>query len=346
MNHFYLLRNNREAGPFSRAELKSHGLLSTDLLWVDGTSKEWKHPADIDGLEMTFSDETKRYPSTVKKDPAPVVLTSRALPQLLTYADEIFTLPMAPVSSNTYTSATVFQKKKSNAAVYTVGAQLFGVVVVLIGLLLCGFVVVNMMKQFAAKPATASQAVLINAETLPPSNTAHTAQGPQPQKILPLASVGQAKDSSQTEAKLLKNQLKTLAEAKASKAKVKPAHPAPESMQYGQAIDANEQASTEVPEEKPEPVKAVSPLSLQLSANDYKVGFFGGISNLEITVANPSGQTVSKAVVEIEYLKPNGNVVKTQSVTAENIASGGSKIIHVPSSGRGVKVRYRVVSIE
>jgi hypothetical protein len=84
--------------------------------------------------------------------------------------------------------------------------------------------------------------------------------------------------------------------------------------------------------------------SLEIIANDYKVGMLGGISGLEISVTNYTNEAIDNAVIEIEYLKPNGSVAKSQIVTAQNLAPGASKTIAVPSSNRGVKVRYHLVS--
>ena len=94
--------------------------------------------------------------------------------------------------------------------------------------------------------------------------------------------------------------------------------------------------------EDPKPVKA----SLQLTANEYKVGFLGGISQLELSVNNPSPLTIHKAVVEVDFLKPNGKVIHTETIEVSGIAPGSSKKIAVPDNSRGVSVRYRVVTVE
>jgi hypothetical protein len=84
--------------------------------------------------------------------------------------------------------------------------------------------------------------------------------------------------------------------------------------------------------------------SVELSANDYKVGLFGGVSGLQILVTNSTSQNLENLLVEVEFLKSNGKVVKTEILSVSNIASGTSKSVAVPSSNRGVKVRYRVVT--
>lgn len=346
MNHVYVLRKNREAGPFTPAELKAYGLSETDLLWVDGESKEWKHPSEIEGMETAAPAEPKAGPQITKKV-TPVASTVPALPEKpVVPEDRLSKNENAGPSCHTHQNTALFHRNGKHGAIpYTTGARFFGAVVLLTGLALCGFVVVNMLTQFDTKPAAVSEAVEIRGEPLPASNTAHTAEAPQTEKPSLPARVADGKDSVLDKAGPEKKQPDTVAAAKASKAK----------KANKNALAALPVVAAEVPEavppeavdEKPEPAKAASqPPSLQLSANDYKVGLFGGISDLEITVANPSGQSVGKAVVEIEFLKPNGNVVRTQTVTAENLPAGSSKTVAVPSSGRGVKVRYRVASVE
>jgi hypothetical protein len=84
--------------------------------------------------------------------------------------------------------------------------------------------------------------------------------------------------------------------------------------------------------------------SVGVIANDYKVGLFGGISGLQILVTNSTSENIENAIIEVAFLKPNGAVVKTELVSVQQIAAGGSKTAAVPSSSRGVKVRCRVIS--
>jgi hypothetical protein len=82
---------------------------------------------------------------------------------------------------------------------------------------------------------------------------------------------------------------------------------------------------------------------LKLAANNYKVGLFGGINGLQLTMFNPSSQIIDKAIVTIEYLKPNGNVVQSETILFNSLKPGTAQTIEAPDSNRGVKVRYKVV---
>ena len=48
MKQYRLLRNNRESGPFTAAQLISSGLKAYDLLWEEGRSAAWRYPSEID----------------------------------------------------------------------------------------------------------------------------------------------------------------------------------------------------------------------------------------------------------------------------------------------------------
>ena len=48
---------------------------------------------------------------------------------------------------------------------------------------------------------------------------------------------------------------------------------------------------------------------LTIKNNQYKVGLFGGINGLQLTVFNASPHFVEKVLVAVDFLKPNGEVV-------------------------------------
>jgi len=82
---------------------------------------------------------------------------------------------------------------------------------------------------------------------------------------------------------------------------------------------------------------------LKVTANNYKVGLFGGINGLQLTVFNTSAQPVDKVIVGLDYLKPNGAVVQSGNVVFSSIRPKGMQTLSVPGSARGVKVRYKIL---
>ena len=99
---------------------------------------------------------------------------------------------------------------------------------------------------------------------------------------------------------------------------------------------------------EPKP-KKVKPKDLKklvsVQVNDYDVKILGGIKDLEITVQNFSEHLLDEVTVKVDYLKPKGEVVNSEIVTVTNIKPQEAKVAEVPSSPRGVKVKYTIVDI-
>jgi hypothetical protein len=108
--------------------------------------------------------------------------------------------------------------------------------------------------------------------------------------------------------------------------------------------------SPSVPEEVKKPMpKPAKPKDIRkqvrVSGSDYKVGFFGGINGLELTVSNNSPHYVNQAEVEVKFLKPNGDVVHAETYPVRALKPKSSQTISIPPSKRGVKVTYKVINI-
>ncbi len=83
-----------------------------------------------------------------------------------------------------------------------------------------------------------------------------------------------------------------------------------------------------------------------VKSNDYIVGSFGGIKNLQLTVSNSSAYKLDRVTVELQYLKPLDEFLKSENIVFNSIPPGSSQTMSIPKSSRGVKVRYRVTRIE
>jgi len=92
-------------------------------------------------------------------------------------------------------------------------------------------------------------------------------------------------------------------------------------------------------EEKPF-AKEVTVLS-----NQYKRVPFGGIRNLQLTVYNRSAAELQKVVVELQYLKPSEQPLKTQLVEFESIAPNSSATIKIPDTNRGIDIAYEIKKV-
>lgn len=85
---------------------------------------------------------------------------------------------------------------------------------------------------------------------------------------------------------------------------------------------------------------------VSVKANDYKKRAFGGIENLQLTVENGSNFILDKIVVELQYLKPSELPLKTEKIEFSSIAPKGFMMLKIPDSPRGIKVQYKITSIE
>lgn len=106
-------------------------------------------------------------------------------------------------------------------------------------------------------------------------------------------------------------------------------------------------AKKEEPVKKPLP-KPVAPnfeKLIAVSSNDYQVGPFGGISKLEFTLKNSSEYDLNLVVVQVEYLKVNKEVFKTENLYFRDVAANSTVTLQAPRSSRGNKVNYKVTLV-
>lgn len=61
MNRYLLLRDNRQSGPYTVAELAEKGLKPYDLVWLDGKSAAWRYPSELEDLKA-YAPVTEEQP--------------------------------------------------------------------------------------------------------------------------------------------------------------------------------------------------------------------------------------------------------------------------------------------
>jgi len=84
---------------------------------------------------------------------------------------------------------------------------------------------------------------------------------------------------------------------------------------------------------------------VSVGSNKYNVGTFGGISELQLTVSNRSIYPLDLVVVEVQYVQANKKVYKTETLQFSNVGAGGALMLEAPKSSRGIKVQYKIRSI-
>ena len=85
---------------------------------------------------------------------------------------------------------------------------------------------------------------------------------------------------------------------------------------------------------------------VSVRSNDYKRGSFGGIYNLQITVSNSSRFILDEVVVQLQYLKPSEQPLKTETIRFNSISPFGTSTMNIPPSNRGIKVVYHITNIK
>lgn len=85
---------------------------------------------------------------------------------------------------------------------------------------------------------------------------------------------------------------------------------------------------------------------VSVTSNEYKKVAFGGIRNLELTITNDSKYTLDKVLVELQYLKPSEQPLKTENVEFKSVGPKASSTLKIPDTNRGIKVTYRIINIK
>lgn len=85
---------------------------------------------------------------------------------------------------------------------------------------------------------------------------------------------------------------------------------------------------------------------VSVKTNSYTIAALGGIRNLELTLRNDSRYILDKVIVEVRFLNPNGNIVKTEDIHFKTIKPSGTQTIGMKKTSRGVKVSYKIIRIE
>lgn len=371
MKRYTILRNNRESGPFSLRDLRSFPLFSTDLVWIEEESTCWKHPLEFDELKDFIQTEEKNpqvdRQAGAHNAPKKAAGTAVAAAQ----PSEVIGDGQPPLgaASKKPSFEELVQKyerempsRNAPGLPAAIGAGLFGSVIFLVGAAMIVVVVRNAVADLEShRPLLATaEAKEIGSLQLPVSRISHQALGPTtPQALL-------VKDTTSVRPALavanLSHAAATVSVVPAPLAGKQASLRLPDTLvkanknadsanfvmteaQSGLTVEKNRVTRQSEATANPVETRLETPADknlLQVSVGDYKVGLFGGISNLTLTVKNSTGNDIEKAIVAIEYLKPNGKVVHTQTVDVSGLAVGTSKTIEVPNSSRGVSIRYHV----
>lgn len=81
------------------------------------------------------------------------------------------------------------------------------------------------------------------------------------------------------------------------------------------------------------------------NTNRYSYNELGGISNLDIIVTNNTEYILDEVNVNVDYIKDNGGIYKSEIVTVYNIPAKQDKSVSAPESDRGTSVETKIQTI-
>ncbi len=84
---------------------------------------------------------------------------------------------------------------------------------------------------------------------------------------------------------------------------------------------------------------------IHVTNSGYTSRFFGGISGLKVTVVNSSDFEMDLIVVNVNYIKENGTVFKTETIQFNQLRPHESLTRPAPESKRGVQVETSIASV-
>lgn len=375
---YILLRDNKEIGPLSLEELQRTGLKPDDLIWVEGQSVCWLNPGQINELKdlpspisNTSHDnaENTAISYTAVKKEAGVNGSGNGhndtpafedMDAYMPVAEEetivkpvksTCRLPKTAVAETKYAkpldelkemyAKTLEQRLKKKGFVIQIPPQVkkAGLYVGLIAAGVIAGVLIN--NKGDKKENNASAPVATSADdgsgTIPersstPQDTV-LITAPPPLSTAAREEMQYPEDHRDDE--ISKPPVERKAEATTPVAKSNP-------------VITEERTDKPVSRERESSSNALNEIRslVAVKSNNYDVGSFGGIRNLQLTVSNDSKYTLDHVVVELQYLKPRDEFIKAENISFYAIGPNDTKTLAIPKSTRGVKVAFKILRIE
>jgi hypothetical protein len=372
-NSYILLRNNKESTSLSIEQLQEIGLKKTDLIWVECQSMNWRSPFEIAELknlvsagsnedkknsaEKLISQEVPNHEGLLKKREAGKAWTDPFIKNLEKYSHpeqvilsglekKEIDLPANKSSSpgeikGMYAENPGQREHRKKSVFASQIPERVKKMPLYIGLVLSGALLTLLIKNWENKRPVAEQ----QTNTLPGRTTDSTATLP---KTLDDTSAIRAANITEPDLLIEKSSVNALKQKGSVSGTINLLQKTDATTAAGDSSNNNgEKNTTAVMEIKAKPVTVEDISSkIAIEANDYDVGAFGGIRNLKITLQNGSTYVLDKVTVELKYLNPDGNIIKTEQLYFQNVRPQDAASLEVDKSKRGIKVEYQVTNIE
>lgn len=326
MQHYRLLRNNKESGPYTWKELAHLPLKPYDLVWVDGKSAAWRYPSELPefkelapAVEEDFYQIFHKNPAEKNTEVVPSVIPQPQKKEQYQQNPKKSISVILPEKASTAKREPVLQvahlpEKKSEVPP--------------------PFEIPSKATELAADPVIdqiqfQSRTQLKN--YLPPGFN-RIAMG----LFIAISLFFGLRYFTARNAELGTTEPGTILET--------------ESPALIPALQTNNEDLTEqdIPNLLPaNPALEFAALKRHLSIrpDQINVGMFGGINHLVLTIKNSHSQPLVSIKFAVDFLEKDQTLHHTEMVLVEKIEAGSSLSVKVPTNGKGRSVQTRIIEI-
>lgn len=336
MQQYRLLRSNKETGPYTWQDLKDLPLKAYDLVWVEGKSAAWRYPSEIEefksfapavteDLYIQFHTPPSGRPQ--EENAAARVISVTKTPQKK-YVSVILPLPVEkPVENKEPATMSGFNGWGDILKEPRAGKEK----------------IISTETVTRSGKATDALAIVDTIDT-GPAITAETSALPEKYNryyialaVLILLAAGIY--FGRNEIPLL-NRNSDNGGSREQNMVVLTGNESP-------ANDEDAEWRKKVPELKSNPALDFASLKRYVSvqSGEFSVGFFGGISDLELKVTNTGKISLENIVIAVDFLKKNKSVTHTEIVTIKSLNANRTITETVLGNRQGIAIRTRIISI-
>ncbi|MBC6489496.1 hypothetical protein ACFSQD_04135 [Flavihumibacter stibioxidans] len=336
MQQYRLLRSNKETGPYTWQDLKDLPLKAYDLVWVEGKSAAWRYPSEIEEFKSFAPAVTEDLyiqfhtpPSgRHQEENAPARVMSVTKTPQKKYVSVILPSPVdKPVENKAPATVSDFNGWSGILKEPRAGSEN----------------IISTETISRSGKITDTLATVAAVDTVLPI-TAESS--PLPEKynryyialaVLILLAVGIY--FGRNEIPLL-NRYSDNGGSREQNMVILTGNESP-------ANDEDVEWRKKVPELKSNPALDFAALKRYVSvqSGEFSVGFFGGISNLELRVTNTGKTTLDNIVIAVDFLKKDKSVTHTEMVTIKSLRANRTITETVSGNRQGIAIRTRIISI-
>lgn len=333
MQHYRLLRNNSESGPYTQQDLINLGLKEYDLIWMEGKSSSWKYPSEIEGL--------KAYAPPVTEDLYVIFHTPKQVRQpVTTTTNNNNTKPAAPANSKTGSRryVSVILPSAGSAEAITPKPRIEPAIPANVTTTVSGIThstQTNLVSIHAEKVAARTEEFQADSSIAFPEPVSHKSATNRyllATAFLLLLATGIYFGTESREKSI----------AAPDNADRLPANLVSLTSSVEEPVNTEERLS--LPPNKQLDFAAVKRF-VQVTPAKFKVGFFGGIGNLSLLVKNSGTARLTNIVIAVDYLNADKTIDYTENISIPALDPQKTISVDAPDSQKGIAIQTRIIGI-